>query len=78
MSQQTTKTLIFLRPLPCFSCYSMQARTWSVVEGIEDNIVCTIFNPILENDKSYCKIAVGGMQDCCEAPEGVGLGDYLT
>ena len=43
-----------------------------------DNGDCSIFNPILEDDKSFCKIAVGGMQNCCEAPEGIGIGDYLT
>ncbi|GAA4649312.1 hypothetical protein GCM10023116_15860 [Kistimonas scapharcae] len=45
----------------------------NVVEG-----QCFIFMPMLENDESFCKIAVGGVQNCCDAPKGIGLGEYLT
>lgn len=40
----------------------------------EDNRDCIVFG----GDAGYCKIAVGGVQDCCESPEGVSLADYLT
>ena len=35
---------------------------------------CEVFG----GEPAECKIAVGGMQDCCETPDGVSLSDYLT
>ena len=35
---------------------------------------CEVFS----GEGATCKIAVGGIQDCCETPDGISLGDYLT
>jgi conjugal transfer mating pair stabilization protein TraN len=35
---------------------------------------CTVF----KGEARECKKAVGGIVDCCETPDGVSLGDYLT
>ncbi|MEZ8329184.1 conjugal transfer protein TraN [Vibrio splendidus] len=40
----------------------------------EQNVTCEIF----KGDAKECKIAVGGMQDCCESPTTVTLGDYIA
>lgn len=40
----------------------------------EKNVTCEIF----KGDAKECKIAVGGMQDCCESPTTVTLGDYIA
>ena len=39
-----------------------------------ENVTCTVFS----GNPAECKIAVGGMQDCCESPEGISLNDYIT
>lgn len=38
-----------------------------------DNVTCRIF----AGKPSECKIAVGGMQDCCDSPTQVSLNDYI-
>ncbi|EGQ9728219.1 conjugal transfer mating pair stabilization protein TraN [Vibrio cholerae] len=40
----------------------------------ENNTYCKAFS----GDEGECKIAVGGVQDCCEKPSGLSMGDYLT
>ncbi|WP_305817279.1 conjugal transfer protein TraN [Photobacterium leiognathi] len=43
--------------------------------GVTDkNVTCTLF----DGKAAECKIAVGGMQDCCKAPVPVSLGDYIA
>ncbi|WP_028865110.1 conjugal transfer protein TraN [Psychromonas aquimarina] len=43
--------------------------------GVADsNVTCELF----KGTAGECKIAVGGMQDCCESPVAVSLGDYIT
>lgn len=39
----------------------------------QENVVCTAFS----GKKGECKIAVGGVQDCCEKPTNISLSDYL-
>ena len=39
---------------------------------------CTIFNPVLPDNKTDCKVAVGGWQNCCNNPPGVSEADYYT
>jgi hypothetical protein len=38
------------------------------------NVLCELF----KGKKAECKIAVGGMQNCCENPVAVSLGDYIN
>lgn len=38
-----------------------------------DNVKCSIFT----GTPGQCKIAVGGVQDCCESTGGIGLGSYI-
>ncbi|MFC6674296.1 conjugal transfer mating pair stabilization protein TraN [Marinobacterium aestuariivivens] len=40
----------------------------------ETNVYCRAFS----GEAGECKIAVGGVQDCCEQPSNVSLADYLT
>lgn len=40
----------------------------------QENITCTVFS----GDPGECKIAVGGVSDCCESQPGIGLGSYLS
>lgn len=37
------------------------------------NVICELF----KGEAMECKIAVGGMQDCCKNPVAVSLGDYI-
>ena len=39
----------------------------------EENIICSAF----AGKKGECKIAVGGVSDCCEKPTNISLSDYL-
>lgn len=39
-----------------------------------ENIMCTAFN----GEAGECKIAVGGVSDCCEKPSNIGMSEYLT
>lgn len=39
-----------------------------------ENVTCKVFS----GEAGWCKKAVGGVQDCCEAPNGIGLGSYIT
>lgn len=39
----------------------------------EENVTCTAFAGVA----GECKIAVGGVQDCCEKPSNVSIADYL-
>ena len=39
-----------------------------------ENIVCTLFS----GNAGECKVAVGGIQDCCEKPKGVSVLDYIV
>ena len=38
------------------------------------NVSCTLFPA----ESAYCKVAVGGMQDCCENPAPTSMGDYIN
>lgn len=40
----------------------------------DENVQCEVF----KGTAGECKKAVGGVVDCCEAPAGINLGDYLT
>lgn len=40
----------------------------------DENVSCSVF----QGTAGECKKAVGGIVDCCEAPAGINLGDYLT
>lgn len=40
----------------------------------DQNVNCTVF----QGTKGYCKIAVGGWQDCCEPIGGPGIAEYIT
>lgn len=40
----------------------------------QENVICSAF----AGKKGECKIAVGGVQDCCEKPTNISLSDYLT
>jgi conjugal transfer mating pair stabilization protein TraN len=40
----------------------------------EENVTCTAFG----GEAGECKIAVGGVSDCCEKPSNVTMADYLT
>lgn len=41
----------------------------------DENVTCTVFG----GTEGYCKIAVGGWQDCCENPGGgPGVGEYIA
>ena len=42
-------------------------------ETIEENRECDVFT----GEAQECKIAVGGLQDCCETPDGVSIVDYI-
>ncbi|EOX3447472.1 conjugal transfer protein TraN [Vibrio cholerae] len=42
--------------------------------GGEENVTCELF----KGEAMECKIAVGGMQDCCESPVAPSLSDYIT
>lgn len=51
-------------------------------DGVDENdniigdrdVICRIFS----GKAGECKIAVGGVSDCCEKPSGVSLNDYMT
>ena len=50
------------------------ATTSTSTEGAGvENVTCQLF----EGEASECKIAVGGMQNCCKAPVTPNLGDYI-
>ncbi len=38
------------------------------------NVSCTLFPA----ESAYCKVAVGGVQDCCENPAPTSMGDYIN
>jgi len=40
----------------------------------DENVMCSAFS----GKAGECKIAVGGVSNCCEKPEGISLADYLT
>lgn len=40
----------------------------------QENVTCTVFS----GDPSDCKIAVGGVSNCCESQPGIGLPAYLS
>ncbi|EGR0468570.1 hypothetical protein FG064_16360 [Vibrio cholerae] len=42
--------------------------------GGDENVTCELF----KGEAMECKIAVGGMQDCCEAPVVPSLSDYIA
>ncbi|GAD89941.1 conjugal transfer protein TraN [Vibrio halioticoli NBRC 102217] len=52
------------------STNSVAGTTQSVVSG---NVSCELF----KGTASECKIAVGGVQDCCKNPTTISLGDYI-
>ncbi len=39
----------------------------------EDAVECSVF----KGESSECKVAVGGIQDCCEKPKGISVIDYI-
>lgn len=41
---------------------------------MDQNVTCRVF----KGKGGQCKIAVGGVQDCCESPGGTSLADYIT
>ena len=59
-----------------FATQDMECSEGATDEGGDENVDegCIIFS----GKPAECKIAVGGMQDCCEAPEGISLNDYIT
>ncbi|UIP27672.1 conjugal transfer mating pair stabilization protein TraN [Photobacterium sp. TLY01] len=40
----------------------------------DENVICSAF----AGEASECKIAVGGVSDCCEKPSNISLADYLN
>lgn len=40
----------------------------------EENVSCKVFS----GEGGTCKVAVGGVQDCCEKPQDVSLADYIN
>ncbi|MBX2807184.1 MAG: conjugal transfer mating pair stabilization protein TraN [Cellvibrionaceae bacterium] len=52
--------------------YMAQDTNCVPIDGTED-VICDIFG----GENHYCKIAVGGAQDCCDVPTGVNVFDYL-
>lgn len=46
----------------------------TVCEDNTDPATCQVF----EGTPASCKVAVFGIQNCCESPGGIGLGEYLT
>lgn len=52
---------------------SAMASNSSSTEGGETNVTCELF----KGEAAECKIAVGGMKNCCESPTAPSLGDYI-
>lgn len=59
-----------------FMTQDMQCSDGATSEGGDENIDegCTAFG----GEPGECKIAVGGVSDCCEKPSNVSMADYLT
>jgi len=59
-----------------FMTQDMQCSEGATSEGGDENIDegCTAFG----GEPGECKIAVGGVSDCCEKPSNVSMADYLT
>jgi hypothetical protein len=67
-----TLNVLSEQPSPVIQSYGATHAGGSVTG--EQNVTCEIF----QGTASECKIAIGGMQDCCESPTTVSLGDYIT
>lgn len=59
-----------------FMTQDMQCSEGATEEGGDENVDvgCTAF----AGESGECKIAVGGVQDCCEKPSNISLADYLN
>lgn len=59
-----------------FMTQDMDCSEGATSEGGDENVDegCTAF----VGEAGECKIAVGGVQDCCEKPSNVGMGEYLS
>ncbi len=56
------------------SSYSSTAPSASVPSDSNKNVMCELF----KGEAMECKVAVGGMQDCCKAPVKPSLADYIS
>ncbi|EGR4421517.1 conjugal transfer protein TraN [Vibrio cholerae] len=56
------------------SMSTMSTSSVTTSSGGDTNVTCELF----KGTASECKIAVGGMQNCCESPVAVTLADYIS